>query len=775
VILLLAACFADVLLSGSSFFVRDLTRYYFPTKSVIHRIVASGELPLWNRFYAGGQPALANPEYEVFYPGQWLIHLPDFYLGFRLHILLHFLIGTIGMYALMRSLRARAEAALITAISFALSGPFVSASNLLTTLFPLAWFPWCLLFFRRYLLQRTRRDLALAAMCMAMVLLIFEPGNVLQIAGICAGYAWYHAVRSQERWRAIGASTVPLALAAGIAAVQLLPTIDFIRHTARSLGMSYEMIATWSLPPIRLAEFLQPHFLGRNPFLSNDYWGGFLYRGQGAPYFQSLYLGLLPLIALISGVVRRDRKTVAGVLSAALLLIVCMGDHTPLLRLAYEAKVPLALRFPERFATGAAFILVLASGLAINRVLNDRAWLATSFKVAMVVLFMTVIMTGFAFTGIGETTFARLWQVSPNALARSMSMCRADWLSVLWRAVVLAGVLATLRRRLVPAFAVLFVVLDLVPLVNELAPRMPREFFSPPPIVDELRDAGPASRIFFQPEWSAGPVMRWYNADRSRIYWVIRNGLFPRLPAAWGRSTILERDIDLTNLRPAADFLKAFLRHPPRDPIQLDAWAAMANVEWLAAFRPPLPRPRDPSAVRPITFLRLRESPRYYFADEVVPFRSEEDFVEAVSSHQHGRHAAYVAAGSLSASRGSVLAFEERANHAEVDTVTSGRGLLVASVTRDDGWRATIDGRPATILPVNIAFQGVAVPPGHHRIAFTYHNPFFDAGVVISAITLLLALFLFSARHAGSALTYSETGWIRGCEKEQLTSPRDML
>jgi hypothetical protein len=237
--------------------------------------------------------------------------------------------------------------------------------------------------------------------------------------------------------------------------------------------------------------------------------------------------------------------------------------------------------------------------------------------------------------------------------------------------------------------------------------------------------------------------MRWYNADRSLIYWVIRNGLFPRLPAAWGRSTILERDIDLTNLRPAADFLKAFWRRPPRDPVQLDAWAAMAGVEWLAVFRPPVPRPRDPSAVRPITFLRLRESPRYYFADEIVPFRSENDFADAVSSHQHGRHAAYVTAGGLSAGRGSVLAFEERANHAEVDAVTSGRGLLVASVTGDEGWRATIDERPAAILPVNIAFQGVVVPPGHHRIAFSYHNPFFDAGVVISAITLLVALFLF--------------------------------
>lgn len=748
-VLLVAACFADVIAGGSCFFVRDLTRYYFPTKSVIHRIVASGELPLWNPYYSGGQPALANPEYEIFYPGQWLIFLPDFFLGFRLHILLHFIVGALGMYALMRSLNARAGVALLTAITFVLSGPFLSSTNLLTTLFPLAWFPWCLLFSRRYVHGRTRGDLALASLCFAMVLLIFEPGNVVQIAVICIGYSWYAGVRSGKRFGPVGATLLPLILATAIAAVQLLPTLDFIRHTARSAGMSYDMIATWSLPPVRLFELLQPHFLGRNPFLSSDYWGGFLYGAQGGPYFQSLYLGLLPLVALISGVVRRDRRTLAAVAGAAALLVVCIGDHTPLLRLAYLAKLPLALRFPERFATGAAFLLILAAGLATQRIIDDAAWRATSLRVTVALVGLTVIVTAFVFSRAGAGVFAEWWRLSPEVIVRSLALARVDWLNTCWRAGLLCAVLYGMRWRRSYAIVlpVLFVVIDLVPLVNEVAPRMPRRFFEAPPVVQELRGASHASRIFFHPEWSTGAVMRGYNSERSTIYWVTRNGLFPRLPAAWGLSTILERDIDLTNLRPSADFLDAFWQHPPRDPAAFVPWAAMANVEWFAALRPPQPSLQDPTLTRPVAFVPLGQNPRYYFADEVVRIQSLADFANQVVSNRHSRHAAYVTSPVVTAGSGSVVRFDESANHISIDAVTPASALLVASVTRDDHWQATVDGRPIAILPVNVGFQGVMVAPGRHRIEFSYRNRLFACGLFISGLALVLTFFFLFARH----------------------------
>src|SRR4051812_20896533 len=100
--------FADVLFGINQLYLRDLTRYYYPAKQILRDVVLHGEFPYWNRYFSAGQPIAANPEHEVFYPFTWLILLPNYNLGYTLHILIHGYIGLLGMYALLRSMELRA-------------------------------------------------------------------------------------------------------------------------------------------------------------------------------------------------------------------------------------------------------------------------------------------------------------------------------------------------------------------------------------------------------------------------------------------------------------------------------------------------------------------------------------------------------------------------------------------------------------------------------------------------------------------------------------------
>src|SRR5204863_9595646 len=102
--LLATIWFADVLFGVNQLYMRDLTRYYYPTKQILRDIVSHSEFPYWNRYFSGGQPIAANPEHEVFYPLTWLILLPSYNLGYSLHVLIHIYIGLLGMYALLRSM-----------------------------------------------------------------------------------------------------------------------------------------------------------------------------------------------------------------------------------------------------------------------------------------------------------------------------------------------------------------------------------------------------------------------------------------------------------------------------------------------------------------------------------------------------------------------------------------------------------------------------------------------------------------------------------------------
>ncbi|HKO02044.1 MAG TPA: hypothetical protein VJ032_10145, partial [Thermoanaerobaculia bacterium] len=183
--------FADVLFGFNQFYMRDLTRYYYPTKQILREIVQHGEFPYWNRYYSAGQPIAANPEHEVFYPLTWLILLPSYDLGYRLHILIHIYIGLFGMYALLRSMDLRSFAAFAGALAFGLGGIYLSYINLLPILFCAAWLPLTCLYARRFLLHRTLRNFALVSFFFGLQVLVGEPTTILQTGTLLGLYALY--------------------------------------------------------------------------------------------------------------------------------------------------------------------------------------------------------------------------------------------------------------------------------------------------------------------------------------------------------------------------------------------------------------------------------------------------------------------------------------------------------------------------------------------------------------------------------------------------------
>src|SRR5205807_9093770 len=107
--------------------------------------------------------------------------------------------------------------------------------------------------------------------------------------------------------------------------------------------------------------------------------------------------------------------------------------------------------------------------------------------------------------------------------------------------------------------------------------------------------------------------------------------LFPFTPAMYGLRTIYEIDINLTTLRPAADLVQsmweALRAGGPIRPFML-----MGNAEYLV-----LPG-------RPIRITRGLTLPRYWFADQIVPIRSREEFVRDLVSRRFSDRVAFVRA-----------------------------------------------------------------------------------------------------------------------------------
>jgi hypothetical protein len=239
---------------------------------------------------------------------------------------------------------------------------------------------------------------------------------------------------------------------------------------------------------------------------------------------------------------------------------------------------------------------------------------------------------------------------------------------------------------------------------------------------------------------SQAPLRPW--GAYGREYWVIRNGLFPMTPAAWGLQTALEEDIDRTALLPTVDFLTAVaLARAAGGPRVIEMAMAMSNARYRAVYRPFRQEAiADDAALRPIAFVDAVRQPRYYFGDPLITVRNPRDFEAKLISGTYPPSVAFVFQPQPINGSGVVHRVVESANRAELDVESFGQGFLVMSVTPHKDWRIALDGRPVAPVVTNIAYQGIVVPPGKHRVVMEYRSEVVEVGMLISAIVAIVLL-----------------------------------
>jgi hypothetical protein len=66
--------------------------------------------------------------------------------------------------------------------------------------------------------------------------------------------------------------------------------------------------------------------------------------------------------------------------------------------------------------------------------------------------------------------------------------------------------------------------------------------------------------------------------------------------------------------------------------------------------------------------------------------------------------------------------------------------LLRVAVPYFPGWRAAIDGQPATILPADLALIGVLAPAGNHELVLRYRSTWFPTGAIVSLASWIAVL-----------------------------------
>ncbi|MFQ6014636.1 MAG: YfhO family protein [Anaerolineae bacterium] len=314
----------------------DLTLQYYPLRVFAARELVAGRLPLWNPYIYAGQPGLADIQTAALYPVNLLTALllgllqqPFSFIILEGQIILHFSLVSLFTYLFVRRLTGNTFAALVAACTFTYGGYLTSFPVQQPTILATAvWLPLILLLLDKGVVAlstdrpstwRTRVTwVTLAGVTLGVAILAGHPQTVLYVF-----YAslLYLAYRSWPAKGGVRQAVLPFlgylglftAVGVGLAAVQVLPSLEFMRLSTRS-ALSYEYVSTGFFFE-ELSALIAPGYFGGSP----------------------QYVGIIPLVltamALLFDRTHRDKAFWAGLGLIAFLL--SFGGHTFLYTLLY--------------------------------------------------------------------------------------------------------------------------------------------------------------------------------------------------------------------------------------------------------------------------------------------------------------------------------------------------------------------------------------------------------------------------------------------------------
>lgn len=355
----LAWVFQDVLFRGRLLCYRDSLHFYYPLYQLIHEEWAAGRVPLWNPYSNCGQPLLAAPTSAALYPLQALFFLPlSYWACHHLYVLLHVMIAGAGCAWATRKWGGSRPAATLAAVSYAFGGNVLFQYCNLVFLCGAAWLPWVLWSGDRMLRERSLTRTPLFSALLALTTLAGDP-EIAYVAGFGVAFEAFVLWRRDRRvarenvpagvgdrdasrlagWRSsrLLLLTIAAALSFGLAAPQVLPTLDWSGETVRASRQTpaslydvpkyllrerelrvrpdtkqpsrwYEgligdpppparhesMVYEFSFEPWHLVEFLWPNIAGRL-FPEDHLWMWAVGWDRGI-WVLSAYLGLLPFL-----------------------------------------------------------------------------------------------------------------------------------------------------------------------------------------------------------------------------------------------------------------------------------------------------------------------------------------------------------------------------------------------------------------------------------------------------------------------------------------------
>ncbi len=326
----------------------DLITQVYPWRTILNSALSLWHAPLWNFQYLMGAPYQAMPQSALFFPLYWLYSVLSGPLAWSLLFIVRPALTAASTAIFVRRLGASNAAALLSGFTFGFSGS-ITAWEGWAVADSAMWLPLMFLSVDWLRDRPSAASIALAAAAFTLPVLGGQPEVAFQMAVLATLYAacrTFPLTSRSPRYLAAFAAAGLLALC--LAAVQLLPTWEWIHLIPRSLTFSFRHV-----PTSRIVAFLS-----RDVFRSMNVDG--ISVPERFAYVGAFAVAALPFTWLWR--IRRDVLYFAGILFFCLSMVY---GWAPVNSLAQH--LPILKGLPNwRVIIGADFALVVLAGLAIS-------------------------------------------------------------------------------------------------------------------------------------------------------------------------------------------------------------------------------------------------------------------------------------------------------------------------------------------------------------------------------------------------------------------------
>lgn len=697
----------------------DPVAQFLPWLQLIRDAYAHGRLPLWNPFSLSGIPLLADDQSAPFSIFTAVALLPGGAWGLSLAALLRLWVAGAGMYLYLRAIGSGATGAVLGGIIMA------------TSSFIVIWMAWPQsavaalipgLFAAIELALRRRGVLGIVAVA-GMVALQFLAGHAETSLYVGIAAPIYVVVRCLDgeprRIHSLLRIVAGAAIGTLLAGIQLVPFLDNLRSSTLLGARAAGGIGAGHLALSTLVRWLIPNVHG-NPGID-----GLI--GRGPNYAEATgFIGVAALLMVVPGLIglygRLPTAAIGLAVIALLSGLIVYGPLTPL-----AARIPgLNVSGNSRMIVLDCFALAALAGLGFDTLARwrprpDSRWTLPAGVVGA---------GGLAAYALCAVTFVLLRQ-----RAEALFPVGPKGVIIFWTLAGLAAfagaaglILASLSERLkIPALAGLagLVLLEAALFAGPYQPQVRPSEVPPPTDVMSWLQNNAGGESIAATEFSLNPeVPSLYGLHDVRAYDLLES---PRAQQYWSAADPAYQNVAFYTIlhKPGAAWLAAagvgLIAVPGTVP--LDGTTAAYQADGMVVARVPNPRPLA------------------YAAPAVVQAASAADAIQLLGSDPLGV-VAVEGSGSVAAGTAQTSVSEFSAGSVTVD-VTGDSTFVVVLQSFDSGWKAYVDGNPATIHPTDAMFMGVQVPAGSHVLHLVYQPESVTVGLVASAsgAALLLAIF----------------------------------